>query len=359
MLLGRGNPEAFLMTTNPHNLLASAYKELRPQLEKLKEEVVFVLQDAISQMGIKTHAIHSRVKEFPSVEGKIARIELAGGKKTALDDLDDLVGIRVVCLFLSDLPQIGNCLHSCFNVEKEDNKIDGADITSFGYQSVHFICELPDSYAGPRYDSIKKMRFEIQVRTIAMDAWAAASHYLDYKNESGVPIGLRKDFYALSGLFYVADTHFEMFYKEAQRSREKSQQVIQSKASSLSRLLDFDTLSEYLKEILPDRARGDSENISLLLDELLGSGFKTLEDVDSQIKIGMLAFLQYEKDHPPGDPDDAEDDDSKYPRKFLDIGVIRILLEIMSDEFRAVRAEENQFADGYEDLCNQYRAMVS
>jgi putative GTP pyrophosphokinase len=65
-------------------------------------------------------------------------------------------------------------------------------------------------HSGPRYDPLKHLRFEVQVRTIVMDAGAAVSHHLDYKGGTSVPSELRKDFYALSGLFYVADQHFEV-----------------------------------------------------------------------------------------------------------------------------------------------------
>ncbi len=56
-------------------------------------------------------------------------------------------------------------------------------------------------YKGPRYDTIVGMPFEIQVRTILMDAWANVSHYLAYKSDIDVPINLQRDFYALGGLF--------------------------------------------------------------------------------------------------------------------------------------------------------------
>ena len=57
-------------------------------------------------------------------------------------------------------------------------------------------------------DNNKKFLFEIQIRTITQDAWASISHYLDYKNEISIADELKKDFYALSGLFYIADTQF-------------------------------------------------------------------------------------------------------------------------------------------------------
>ena len=60
------------------------------------------------------------------------------------------------------------------------------------------------------------MPFEIQVRTIAQDAWDSVSHYLDYKNNS-IRDELKRDFYALSGLFYVADTHFSFIKQDKMR----------------------------------------------------------------------------------------------------------------------------------------------
>jgi len=67
-------------------------------------------------------------------------------------------------------------------------------------------------------EEIKKIPFEIQVRTIAQDAWAAISHYLDYKKKSVIPDQLKRDFHALSGLFYVADTHFLFIRREQIRA---------------------------------------------------------------------------------------------------------------------------------------------
>jgi ppGpp synthetase/RelA/SpoT-type nucleotidyltranferase len=73
---------------------------------------------------------------------------------------------------------------------------------------------LPDNYTGPRYEDLKGLKAEIQIRTIAMDAWSNVSHYLEYKTPEAAPSSLRKDFYALSALFYLADTHFELFFQD-------------------------------------------------------------------------------------------------------------------------------------------------
>ena len=80
--------------------------------------------------------------------------------------------------------------------------------------SLHYKVKLRHETDTPSLSSVKNTYFEIQVRTISQDAWAAISHYLDYKQENIFPSELKRDFYALSGLFYVADTHFSILKQE-------------------------------------------------------------------------------------------------------------------------------------------------
>ena len=63
-------------------------------------------------------------------------------------------------------------------------------------------------------DLLRQMTFEIQIRTICQHAWSSVSHNLFYKNEKYVPRNVKRDFHAINGLFYVADTHFEMIKEE-------------------------------------------------------------------------------------------------------------------------------------------------
>src|SRR5207237_2679158 len=103
--------------------------------------------------------------------------------KDPLNEIHDTVGIRVVCLFLSDIARVGALIRERFSVLVEDNRIEGTDVSSFGYMSLHFDVTMKQEHKGPRYDSISGLPFEIQVRTIAMDAWANVSHHLDYKSD--------------------------------------------------------------------------------------------------------------------------------------------------------------------------------
>ena len=97
-------------------------------------------------------------------------------------------------------------IRNSFRVVKEDDKPSKIEVDVFKYAMPHFDVKLPDKYSNKE---IGNLTFEIQVHTICQDAWSAVSHCF-YKGEGEIPSKYKKDFYALNGLFYVADTHFEM-----------------------------------------------------------------------------------------------------------------------------------------------------
>ena len=191
-----------------HEDLKLKYEQLAPKLDKLKHEVIYILEQKIKSSGIPIHMISGRIKTLDSLNAKAKRLDI----QSPLDDIGDICGVRIICLFLSDVSRLGEIIDRFFHVLRIDDKAASKAEDQFGYLSVHCICRLPDSCTGPRYDDIKELRFEVQLRTIAMHSWATISHYLDYKSAQAIPSELRKDFHALSGLFYVADSHFELFF---------------------------------------------------------------------------------------------------------------------------------------------------
>jgi len=157
--------------------------------------------------GLKIHAIEYRIKSVASLLDKIRRNKIT----EPFQQIHDLVGFRVVCLFLADLEIIRSKIEDLFEVFDVDDKINESEIDVFGYMSLHLKAKLKETSG--HVSELTCIPFEVQVRTIAQDAWASISHHLDYKQESVIPQQLRKDFHALSGLFYVADTHFSIIKK--------------------------------------------------------------------------------------------------------------------------------------------------
>lgn len=301
------------------NELESRYRILAPSLGRLEEEGVYILNEALRTSGIKVHSIVSRVKTLESFLDKIARKNLSA----PFDEIDDLVGVRVVCLFRSDIQKIGGIIRGQFTVTSEDDKLDGVSLDVFGYQSVHFVSSIKPSHSGPRYEGLHDLRLEIQLRTLAMDAWASLSHYLDYKSEADVPRDLRKDFFALSGLFYVADTHFELFYEARQRAGVAARKDATATPTE-EQELNLDSLGAYLAKRYPDREHSRPSDISELVGELAKAGYTNLGQLHSALEDSASLFAQYELRNPPV---------GVAPRRFSNVGVVRISLGILDPKF--------------------------
>ena len=190
--------------------LRNEYDSRKGLFNQLIETTKFIISQEIQ--NIKIHSFNHRVKGFDSFVDKIRR----KGVKEPFQEIMDIVGLRIVCLFHSDVKDIGTIVEKNFEIIEKDDKIDGVDVNIFGYMVLKYKAKLKDVQSD--YKDFKDIPFEIQIITIAQDAWASISHYLDYKNENKLPLHLKRDFHALSGLFYVADTHFEILRQEGHKA---------------------------------------------------------------------------------------------------------------------------------------------
>ncbi len=306
--------------------------------KRLEEEALFILKSEIETKGIKIHFINSRIKTIESFIDKALRKQI----ENPFEHILDIVGVRIVCLFLSDIKKIAEIIRDTLLVLSEDNKVEEYEVSSFGYSSFHFIVKIKDEYSGPRYEKIKKFPFEIQVRTISMDAWANISHYLNYRSELDVPKELKRDFYALSGLFYVADTHFGMFYKARQEFLKKIE-AFEYIDQLLSQEINRDTLSAYSKLRFSDREHMSGITLSDLIYELIKMGYKKIEDIENAFKIGYAAILEYEKDLMKA---------KKLKGRFSDVGIIGGLFCLI-DENYFIRTE-NQTREAHSRRYGKY-----
>ena len=79
---------------DPHGeQLLQQYRELRPTLQQLADEATNMLRQALREQGVYVTAIEHRVKTEKSLTGKL---ELKGVKYKSIDDITDLVGLRVI-----------------------------------------------------------------------------------------------------------------------------------------------------------------------------------------------------------------------------------------------------------------------
>lgn len=129
--------------------------------------------------------------------------------------LTDIVGLRIVCLYESDVTIIRDAVVRQFDVVEETNKtasIEAHDDT-FGYKGLHLDLQLNDSrLVLPEYASLKGIPFELQIRTTVQDAWSVLDHKIKYKKS--IPDSLRRRINRLAALFELADQEFQNIRNE-------------------------------------------------------------------------------------------------------------------------------------------------
>lgn len=112
-------------------------------------------------------------------ESCISKLYLKG-RDLSLDDavnrLNDIAGVRVVCNFLDDMYALCRKMAADSDYEFIKQKDYVKNPKSSGYQSLHLILYIPIT-------NEKKIKTEIQFRTKAMDLWSDMEHHFIYKKE--------------------------------------------------------------------------------------------------------------------------------------------------------------------------------
>lgn len=274
--------------------LRKEYTTRRENYNRLKSEVIYILRQELKEQKIPIHQITGRIKPFSSFSDKVHR------QKTdnPFERITDICGVRVICLFLSDIERLGKIVESKFVIQIKNDKIYSKPEEAFGYLSVHYVGTLLDTCRGPRYDGLENLKFEIQLRTIAMHSWSTISHYLDYKSPHSIPSHLRKDFYALSALFYIADSHFELFFHSREAARETAVEKAKHWPDIEKEEINLDTLSAYLRRRYPIRVARDGVNVadlSHLIEELRSVDYSKIHQLKVALNMSDKAFQEYEK----------------------------------------------------------------
>lgn len=151
------------------------YIPLKTAEEKLKMHIHHCLDSAcISDRHIVKY-ISSRIKTPESVEAKLQRKGFPEGVESAIENLYDVVGIRIVVRFIGEIYTVRDILRETKGIKIIEEKDYIANAKQSGYRSYHMITET-------EIDGTK-IRGEIQLRTMAMDCWASLEHQIRYKKD--------------------------------------------------------------------------------------------------------------------------------------------------------------------------------
>lgn len=131
----------------------------------------------------------SRIKTVDSIRKKLVKKEREVTFSNAVDTLNDIAGIRVVCYFCDDIYQIAEAVRRQRDIRVLKEKDYVQNPKRSGYQSIHLIIGVPLSYNG----EIREVRVEIQVRSFAMDYWAELDTQMCYKKDAGQILNVERE----------------------------------------------------------------------------------------------------------------------------------------------------------------------
>jgi ppGpp synthetase/RelA/SpoT-type nucleotidyltranferase len=203
----------------------------KERYKRLAEYIVHLIKDDPSSPKESLHTIIYRIKDELRLIEKIdnQNKELEAGappitEKNYQTRVGDLLGVRIICLRLSDIEKVAAYLGLlseekilCFikgpdqrrsfilPVDPGESLPDGIDLTYGGYSSIHYQAALGEN--SEVSSGLENLQFELQLRTILEEAWGEIDHkyrYVRSRNGAALPDYIHTGFYNLSAYLQVA-----------------------------------------------------------------------------------------------------------------------------------------------------------
>lgn len=166
----------------------SIYGEYESTLYKVMDDIKSRLELYQSEVQERTgdnayeHML-SRIKTDESMRDKCRRKGIPENEKSALVDSKDAIGLRIICSFVDDVFNVVEYIRSFEDCEIVVEKDYIRHAKSNGYRSYHMILAVHTEEKDVLGNTPGTFYVELQLRTIAMDTWAALEHKMKYKKD--------------------------------------------------------------------------------------------------------------------------------------------------------------------------------
>lgn len=189
------------------HLYNAAIKQLQLKFEVLNDE----FRVTFSRSPI--HHVESRLKSTRSIINKLHKLGLEVTMESAMKNLNDMAGLRVVCCYIDDVYKVSEMLLRQTDVKliKLQDYIKEPNYN--GYRSLHLDIELPVYLS----DRTELVRAEVQLRTVAMDFWASLEHDLRYKSTKKIPKDICLEMLDCADEIAEIDHKMQEIYKKIQK----------------------------------------------------------------------------------------------------------------------------------------------
>jgi len=248
--------------------------ELRKRFEVHEERRANIVKDLTERVELILSSfpvkpiVKGRTKSFESYYKKLLKF-LKENDDAPL--ITDMMGIRVVCLFLEDLTTVEELIKRNITVIEVERKGQNT-FREFGYESNHLLVKIPPDILH-KWGNTDFDVAEIQVRTLLQDAWAEVEHEFVYKTEfTPLDNPIKRKLAAVNASLSLADLIFQEirdYQRQLIRELEKRRETFFQKIEEASDAFLFSPENEAAVQPRSDSpARGDGHT-GASMDDLL------------------------------------------------------------------------------------------
>lgn len=165
------------------NIYGKYFSTLEAIMENIVKKIKAYNEEEIEKNGEAAyeHLIY-RIKSSDSMSEKCVRKSLPQTTYSALHEIQDAIGIRIVCRFVDDIYTNLKYIRKLKDIRIIEEKDYIKNVKPNGYRSYHIIIEITQPFEDVTGKNPGHFFAELQIRTIAMDTWASLEHQMKYKH---------------------------------------------------------------------------------------------------------------------------------------------------------------------------------
>ncbi|MBF0587606.1 MAG: hypothetical protein HQL53_00610 [Magnetococcales bacterium] len=288
----------------PVDHIIEKYDERQKLYQDFMNRQVTLLQEFIKENGPNVFSISGRVKERESLRNKLLTADKTYKK---LEEITDIVGIRIVTYFEDEVEQIAEIIGREFKINESHilDKGETLDPDRFGYTSRHYIASLLDNRLELiEYKRFKGCKAEIQVRSLLQHAWAEIETQLGYKSREGFPRERRRNISRVAGLLELADQEFsevKQFVRPLQEDMKPKKPDSSIDTINLADLIRdnafIDEMDAKLADVADAKVIYNETFVDQLIENLAYLDVETINTLEEEIERRRKSAFALGKNH--------------------------------------------------------------
>lgn len=188
--------------------------------------------------------VMGRVKTISSI------LDKAQKKHITIDEIEeklvDIAGVRIICQFVEDIQKVVEIIRRRTDMEIIGERDYINHMKDSGYRSYHIIV----AYEVQTLEGSRKIKVEIQIRTLAMNFWATIEHSLQYKYKGNMPAHLTERLTSAADSILQLDAEMSSVRNEvmdAQNSMLHQSNLVADILNNIENLYHFSNKREVAK----------------------------------------------------------------------------------------------------------------